>query len=225
MNEVEQRVQQFVREGHLPVMSQPSMLERVERGMRRQRRAKGAVLAVASVLVVGGLAYAATSALTGDSNGSSVAADPANSGPSDCSAVSVLAAATSTAANGSARDLAIVLSHSADSGDGAECVVGAGTRVDLGTGQQALSVEAPGSISEFPLVAGGQGVLQLKWSNWCGTALPPGKVTFTDGSAVTFALPEGTETPDCAHADKPSALAFESLDRTDVQEDGSVPGQ
>lgn len=221
MTEIEEHVRKFVREGRVPVLEQPMMLERVAQGMRRRRQVKTAAVMVAGVAAIGGLVLAGRYAMPADNRDSSHVAD----GPtSNCSDVAVLAAATSTAAESSnSRGLAVLLTSTANASADAECVVGPGTRVELIGGQQTVSVEASDTIRAISLGADDKVGLQLKWANWCENTVPEVAVTFTDGSTTRLPLRDGTDTPRCSDSDLPSVLTLERLERADVQEGGTLP--
>lgn len=227
MIDMEEQIRRFVHEGHLPAKTQPPMRERVEQRMRlRRQRVVAGVSTLCGVAAIGGVALVGTyGPHFNDGDGSAAGVDPAASASttgrearlSDCSEVTILTAATTTAADAAgARGLSILLEH------GTDCIIGPGTRVEITAGERTASVAVvPESLPTVVLGTGRIGNVQLEWSNWCEAEAPQFAVTFTDGSTSRSALQDGSATPACESPDKASGLVVEDVQLPDIQDGGT----
>jgi hypothetical protein len=219
MSQVEEQVRSFILEADIPVVVDPAMVDRVERGLRARRRRMTAATSIAAAAAVFGLG-AAVATQAGSGDGDQLAADPTQSAhpradtPSDCSGATISAAGTTTGKSASGgRDLALVLSYAG----GAGCTLGRGTRIELTADGTAASATVARESAPVTLAVGDSVGIQLDWDNWCSRTAPRASLTFTDGSQTTFALPNATELPDCTRPDEPSTLAIGRIQTTDVE--------
>lgn len=206
MNDLEKRLRDFVRDGDVPVPHVPDLVDRVADAHRRHRRRRAGGLAAAACLVAGlGVGGAA---VLGDRD--AVVPDPAAARA--CSTMTVEAAAVSTAVpdTGAPRTLSLVL----DGPVTGSCTLGRGVRVEVAAGPTTASTTLPATVTPIDVGVGGRALVDASWRNWCGTASPTVRVTFTDGSVTEVEL--RSDTPVCTDPQAPSVLRFGSAQLVDV---------
>ncbi|MCR1785154.1 hypothetical protein KVF89_21625 [Nocardioides carbamazepini] len=214
MSDLEGQLRAFLHEGEVPVPDVPDLVDRVAGAQRRHRRRRVAgVVAAACLIAAAGIA--GTVLRGGDST-----PQPATPGPS-CAGVTLRTAGVSTVAGAAGPTLALVLGSG--TGGDARCPIGPGTRIEIGTGADALSTTIPHGITPVRLRPGRDALLQLTWTTWCGDGPPQVRMTFSTGETTTLDLPAETETPPCATASDPAPLRFVALRTADVMS-GGRPG-
>lgn len=213
MSDLERQLRAFVREGDIPVPDVPDLAARIAGAQRRhrQRRVAGVVGAAGVVAV----AAVAGVVLRGDDT----TPQPAGSGPS-CTGVTLRSAGVSTDA---AAGPTLALALGGGTGGHGRCPIGPGTRIDVGTGVDALTTTLPPGTPWVRLRPGEDAVLELTWATWCGDGPPQVRVTFSTGDTTTLDLPADTALPACGDPSAPASLGFVALHTVDVHP-GGTPG-